>query len=891
MYITKVELENIKSHVDSIFEFPRGTTAITGENGAGKTSIIEAVAWVLFDLLDYKKQDFVRRGAKKGTARVSFVSSKDEREYQVVRDTGTGYFVYDPMLKMRVADKKEDVMRFLREHLGVEPGTDLETLFRRAIGVPQGTFTAIFLESTAERKRAFDKLLKVEEYRRGAEELLKTTRYLNERITAAAVNIARAEGRLGRFESVTEELGRLAESIAAAEELKEKNRVEIEQKRKVIGELDAREAAVREADRAAETAESKRSSAEISARHLSDELEKALRAAEIIAAVKPDAERYKAASARMNELDRRRGERDKLLVELTQKEAAATSVSGEQKRASETLEKARTAAGSIRELQPLAKEQDQCERSLNTLKDKTAELRSLRNQAESTEERLKKRRDEYKNNREELQKIRERSKFAENIDALQKRDKEIVHELASINAALERDRRFQQEIRNGLCPILSEKCLNLGEGETLEKFIANKFETVQQNMRGLEAESQSIAEKLKAARSAEQLLIQVGTLTKRNEDIESEGLSLRAELEATRKKIEQLSGAETELADVTTRLEKLDDPRSKIKILRAEADKESEASAQIEKLRDELEKLETEKNSISEKIAEYAELDTEIEKISAERAATEDAFRQFMANESAAEHVAERKEAADKASAELIGLTELAKAAASDAEKAAAAYNAEKHASEKAEMLLLQRSEAEITATLKAHEARRAELNSEIEKLNETRREMHGDMLEKERQEKVLETTEFIRNTLKEAAPLVARNYVYRVSAEANQMFREITGDPERTLKWGEDYDISLEEGGYERPFIGLSGGEQMAAALSVRLALLKQMTDIRIAFFDEPTTNMDAERRQNLAEQISRIGHFDQLFIISHDDTFEEYVDNTIVVEKEGRRAAETGE
>ena len=70
-----------------------------------------------------------------------------------------------------------------------------------------------------------------------------------------------------------------------------------------------------------------------------------------------------------------------------------------------------------------------------------------------------------------------------------------------------------------------------------------------------------------------------------------------------------------------------------------------------------------------------------------------------------------------------------------------------------------------------------------------------------------------------------------------------------------------------------------MAAALSVRLALLKQLTDIRIAFFDEPTTNMDAERRENLAQQISRITHFDQLFVISHDDTFEGYVDNVISI------------
>ncbi|MDH3493331.1 MAG: AAA family ATPase, partial [Acidobacteriota bacterium] len=87
---------------------------------------------------------------------------------------------------------------------------------------------------------------------------------------------------------------------------------------------------------------------------------------------------------------------------------------------------------------------------------------------------------------------------------------------------------------------------------------------------------------------------------------------------------------------------------------------------------------------------------------------------------------------------------------------------------------------------------------------------------------------------------------------------------------------------GYERPFLSLSGGEQMSAALAVRLALLRQLSDIRLAFFDEPTTNMDLERRERLAEQISRITEnqtFDQLFVISHDDTFESFADHVIEI------------
>src|SRR5215210_3926849 len=181
MHVTRVELENIKSHVHSEFTFERGTTAITGANGAGKTTILEAIAWVLFDTLEYSKDDFLRRGAKKGTVRVTFESDLDERHYTVYRDTGQGYYVFDHGLNMRIAEKKADVGAFLRQHLGIEPGTDLRALFRSAIGVPQGSFTAEFILAPNARKAAFDRLLKVEEYREGAERLRETVRLIDER--------------------------------------------------------------------------------------------------------------------------------------------------------------------------------------------------------------------------------------------------------------------------------------------------------------------------------------------------------------------------------------------------------------------------------------------------------------------------------------------------------------------------------------------------------------------------------------------------------------------------------------------------------------------------------------------------------------------------------------
>src|SRR5580765_3679056 len=244
MHITKVELENIKSHTSSVFDFGRGSTAITGENGAGKTTIIEAIAWALFDTLDYKKDDFLQRGAKKGSIRISFISSLDEREYTVYRDTGTGYYVTDPRLETRIAEKREEVTRFLWQHLGVEPGTDLESLFKQAIGVPQGTFTAVFLATAAERKKTFDALLKVEEYRRGADELLKTSRYVDNQIAAVNVTIARAEGEIARIDSLEAEHKTFATQAAELNASTEELSIELQKQNDYVNLLDEAEAVV-----------------------------------------------------------------------------------------------------------------------------------------------------------------------------------------------------------------------------------------------------------------------------------------------------------------------------------------------------------------------------------------------------------------------------------------------------------------------------------------------------------------------------------------------------------------------------------------------------------------------------------------------------------------------
>ena len=881
MHISKIELENIKSHAATTIEFSRGTTAITGENGAGKTTIIEAIAWALFDQLDYKKEDFVRRGAKKGTVRVTFESGLDEREYIVTRDSGAVYHVTDPRLQTRIADKKEEVFRFLWQHLGLEPGTDLRSLFKQAIGVPQGTFTAIFLEGTTERKVAFDRLLKVEEYRQAAEKLRETSRFLDAAVASVRENIARSEGELSRSEVVESEHKSVSVEVETLTTEIDKIKTELEARQSLVKQLDELERKVSDLRSALDRSRSSREKAEIILKPAENALKRATEAAAIIETVRPDHERHIATLPSLAELERKRQLRDGLRAELAKTDAAIVNVRAEQKRLDHEIKNIAAARHEINTLSSKADEQHAIEKQLSELRERIASARVADERIRSIERELAAKREIYRTNRADAGRPNTEPPASKTIGQLETEDRELVSSLAKLRANLERDERFQGEIRDGdgLCPILSQKCLNLKPGETLESFLSNQFFDLKSQIAKLEKHHESVSAELGIARDEQKFDASRKGYQKLEEQILKDADDLKAKMASLEQDRQHLGDFERQFAELESSLKALADPAARIRVLEKSLLRENEVLAGLSDVEGNLERLDSERKLLAEHLDEFKEMDEQWTRLTKEREATTAPHRSFIANEAEAAlletrkwELANTKEQISKATSDLDMAETALRTAGSD-------YEPKQHEIERNNLLIAERRLAEGQAKNDATRLRQEQLAGELERFAEIRKSMAAEFKEKECLETVAETTAFIRDTLKEAAPRVARNYVYHISIEANQMFREITGNAEQTLVWGEDYAIMLEEDGYQRPFVSLSGGEQMGAALSVRLALLKQLTDIRIAFFDEPTTNMDSTRRENLAMQISRITHFDQLFVISHDETFDSYVDNVVAV------------
>ena len=82
--ITSIELGDFLSHSDTKLNLENGVTVFVGQNGAGKSSIIDAITFALFGKHTRKSsKGLVKRGATQGYAKVEFIIN--EIKYQAVR--------------------------------------------------------------------------------------------------------------------------------------------------------------------------------------------------------------------------------------------------------------------------------------------------------------------------------------------------------------------------------------------------------------------------------------------------------------------------------------------------------------------------------------------------------------------------------------------------------------------------------------------------------------------------------------------------------------------------------------------------------------------------------------------------------------------------------------
>ncbi|HEX7969718.1 MAG TPA: hypothetical protein VF502_15960, partial [Stellaceae bacterium] len=357
--------------------------------------------------------------------------------------------------------------------------------------------------------------------------------------------------------------------------------------------------------------------------------------------------------------------------------------------------------------------------------------------------------------------------------------------------------------------------------------------------------------------------------------------TLSQEMQAVQAQLRELAPASETVETIEADLQMLGDPRAESASLQHIARERPQHEKNLAAHEAAAARLQAQCAALDDELRPFATLDDELHTLHETIDRTREAHNRHLQYQQAAQRLPEHERAAREAQ-------HAAESTSQERDRATAAHEAARATFDPAEFQRVNQQVDELgaergraTEELRHTQEQSAQLQREIARVEALLDDLRAAGDERDSLKATEEMLQQFRETIKEAGPNIMKALLRQISIEANRIFGEIMGDRSAQLSWEADYEIILRRDGKERTFAQLSGGEQMSAALAVRLALLRSLTRLDIAFFDEPTQNMDDERRGNLADQIRRVRGFDQLIVISHDDTFEQGLDSVIHLEK----------
>ena len=901
MKITRVDLENVKSYERESVHFTRGTNAICGYNGAGKSTILEAIGFALFDALLTTQDQFVREGEKTASVTVHVVG-EDGRPFQVVRKCGSysQYYVYDPEIDQKLTEGKADTMGWLRQFAGVARSGDLATLFEDAVGVPQGLLTAAFLETASRRKDVFNPLLRVDEYEEVWRGLREPASALRDDIAEAERRIAGLEGEIKALPAEEEKAAGLRSAIAEDEAARKEARAELEA---VVGRKQKMEAVkqrLEELERAVAEARGDVRTVEARWEDARDAVEKAEAARNVVVETEEGHDAFRAAEAALATLEERRKERDRLVEERQGGDKALALARQEVERLEDELEAVAEAEETLARLAPEVEEQERLEEALAEAKREADRLADRRRAVEEKREQVSRLEAELVEVEKGLETLAEvEAAIEEGKRALRKIEEArdaLTSEVAAAEASLAQVRKQTETLartEEATCPVCEgpltaeHRAELLARNRAREAELGRALDGLRMERRELEERRQAREEALEGYQSRLKALPRPAEAEKLTEQVAEE----REALDEMEEAVAALTKAPAKVEELTGKLEALGDPRRAHARAVDTAARRGEVEEALVEAEGEVAELAAQVSALEQELAAYEDVEARIDAERETRERHAEDHEQYVAHIREAEALeARRKEVAAQEEA-LTGARAERDRLVAERDAVAETYDAAAYAEVMETTDQLRSTVATLEEGLRRQQEQLEEAEATIEYLTGVEAALEEARGERDELEALLSLLETLRQAVRDAGPKVTQALVEVISVQAARLYADIMADRSARLRWTEDYEILLTSDGRERGFRQLSGGEQMVAALAVRLALLKEVSAIDLAFFDEPTANLDDRRRDNLAEQILNVKGFSQLFVISHDDTFEQDTDHVVRVVKEDGRSQAIGE
>lgn len=895
MWITEVRLENIKSYAEEQrVELRKGINALIGENGAGKSTVVEAIGAALFGEVPYRPyEEFVRRGARSGRVVVCFISDRDGREYQAVRQFGRGatWYIYDEETGFRLAEGERATTEWLRDHLQCDAEIALREYWEN-IGPPQGTLTAPFLGNARERNSRFLPLLRVEGFERAFQDLLPAKQALERQRAELREEMARMRTRLERRDQLQAERDEALRTALEAERQLLLLRAELAEAAERLAAFDQAARLLQDQQTQVQLQRERLERAKHGAEQAAAALAEAQRALEEREALAEEYGRYRALGEQLRALEARREQRARLEKDYSACERerdlarqALTETETKLSEANQAFEAMRQLAqrlpdraevGAARTAseveQRFARALEQAKHSLDEAAQAQRALREARDLVRVELPRLEQVQDRLAEVKAQIEVCEAERPLAERLEELEADAERARQAHADARAALDLARNAREQLSTGLCPILFEDCQNVARksGGNLAAYFREQLRASEQAVESAWQVLERAQRKLEQARAAAKAIARLSDLQASIENLAQQQHDLSERIAQARRAIAAHASADEQFAEARRRYDELAEHARSANRLAAVADRRGEYRSALESQRAALQAAEQRLAAAAAALQPFSGLDDELRALHDAQEVARQAYERYLALDLVVASLPEREQALARAREQLAAEERRLAEASAELERHRAAYDAAAHDQAREHERALSgrvayfQSQAELTRRQAAAAAQ------ELESLEQVERDLAAREREERELQEVVLLTEHLRQALRQAGPEIVRALLAHVSEAASRAFVDIMGDNTLELEWRTDFEIVLRQNGVERSFRQLSGGEQMAAALAVRMALQQLLGRQGLLILDEPTTNMDDVRRAQLAQQIEALKGYQQVILVSHSDEFD---------------------
>ncbi len=925
--ILNIELENIKTYKYEKIVFSQGNNVLIGENGAGKSTILESIYLSLFGETVPGKTlaDIVRFGEKQGKVTIRFVI--DDTEYRIIDEitkkdetqATQKQILINETLEETIAEGKNAVSAKIEEILDIDA-----TTFISAVYASQGEIGKIVTAKESERKKLFDRLFQIERFEKAWSNLSKIEKIIN-------FEIKTLQNQIDIMKKGLQDIPKIIQEIEARND-------ELKQEKTSLNKLNS---SFRELDKKFKVLE------KFIIKHNQLVGQKDSIQQNILEFKKKIEEHYKS-----------------LVVEGSEKDYECNL---------ESIEKLNTKV-TEKDVQ-ITKQIDSQQEKITKLKVNIEKLNSLKQNYETYQERNE---EDKKYIKEEIEKNQTKIlDLSKNIEKWGEEIPKLEEKSNSKLISLEKEKKKTDKIREDISKLEAKLSTLEDSADRYHARIVKKRLNLSQDAGD---NWQEVIKELSSINFEEELS-KLTILLEEKEEIQREELSRKSSIEEGIRRVESdllhmgnLSGHETcptckqplsketlEKLILTLNEEKtqlLNEKKSSVQsikdltsLVEGLKNKEKEFTNKkklfdkIEPIFNELQDLEKEKDSVDEdykKIeAKKLELkneisDEEINKLLDEIELTEILIRDLLdAKETLPKLIRKQEKLKDdlkeaqsilkeiqelqtkndeKALTELeISITELKdeqvlltkkqtitkeliidlKSLGSEEEKLEENNKALLEIETQDGFKEQKKIQTEREDTGKAISAKQTSIKTLIEDIIPPLIDQKNNLLQKESEVKEKESalqlenkkkeiTTILRGLMRELPNRLLPTFIERINSAATEILQSIIpGSDIQSIVLNDDYSLNIIRLGNIENISVLSGGETIIIALALRLAFAKEFSALDSLILDEPTIFLDERRRGELVTVLERNRLVRQMFVVTHDPDFERISDKTYFITK----------